>query len=211
MKKSSPAITLTVSLILMIMLRVYLPEIIKKLFGVDFEYTARVFTTYLFYFLAGAFAGKHYDSFKSFLAARKRGIVGLFAVAAVIDCFASWSIESGFAWLSWADMFHIIYCVAAILALMCLSLRITAKESRLTKALPMLNAASYNVYLIHPLFIFIAEDILARLGISSLTLRFAFKFVFTYVLAIGLCVLWEMIKQKIRSKKTAQKENPVRE
>ena len=200
-RKASPLITLTLSLILMMILRVYLPEITKLIFGSEFKYNARLFTTYLFYFLAGAFAGDNYEKFKEFLAARKRGIYITFAVTAVIDCFAIWSIETGFAWLSWADMFHVIYCVTAILALMCFAVKITGKESVVTRTAPILEAASYNVYLIHPLFIYFSQAICSRIGLESLTLRLVFRFFFTFVLSIGLCVAWEAVKRRIRAKK----------
>ena len=200
--KASPILSLTVSLILMLILRVYLPEMTKLLFGAEFKYNSRLFTTYLFYFVAGAFAGKYYDRFKEFLAERKRGIYALFAVVGLIDCFAVWVIESGRSWLSWADMLHVLYCIAAILALMCFSIRITSNDnSAAVKAVRVIDPASYNVYLIHPLFIFMAESLLHKMGVSSLSLRFVFKFVFTYVLSIGLCVLLDRLKKRIFSKK----------
>ena len=197
-KKASPVIALTVSLILMMILRVYLPEMTKYIFGVEFAYNARLFTTYLFYFVAGMFAGKYYDRFREFLTVRRGEILILYAVCGVIDCFAIWSIETKLAYLSWADMFHVLYCIAAILALLSLTVKCAEREHKTDRIVLLADRASYNVYLIHPLFIFIAESLLYRAGIVSLSVRFAVKFVIVYVLSIGVCVGIEKIKEKIK-------------
>ena len=199
-EKASPTLTLTVSLILMLILRVYLPEMTRYVFGAEFAYNQRLFTTYLFYFVAGMFAGKYYDRFREFLSLRRRGILILFAVIAVIDCFAIWSIETKLAYLSWADMFHVLYCISAICALLSLAVKYAEKPKKTDSIILTLDAASYNVYLIHPLFIFVSESLLARMGVASLSLRLVFRAVFTYVLAIGLCVGIEKIKQCVRKK-----------
>lgn len=197
-KKASPVIVLPVSLVLMLMLKVYLPEIVKTVSGIDFAYNARVFTTYLFYFVSGIYAAKYYDAFVTFLREHRAGISALFGVSGIITAFASWSIESGFRWFSWADMFHVIYCFAAILFLSSLALLLTDRLKPDGKALDVMNAASYNVYLIHPLLIFICDNMLDVSGISSVTFRLIIRLLFTYVLSLAICSLIEILKRKIR-------------
>lgn len=199
-RKANPLIALIVSLILMFIFRIYLPEMIKVTTGYEFAYNARIFTTYLFYFIAGMFAAKYYDGFIAFLTVRKHELYVTFAVTGVIDCFAIWCIETKTAWLSWADMFHVLYCITAILALMALSVAVTSGCEGKTKALSLLDKASYNVYLIHPLVLFILEALFAKAGLHSLSLRFVIRFFATYVLSVGLCVLFEMLKNKLGRK-----------
>jgi len=199
-EKCSPLLSLTVSLLLMLIFRVYLPEMTNRLFGFEFAYNARVFTTYLFYFVAGTFAGRYYDRFLGFLTARRKEILCLFAPVSLVDAFAIWVIETGRSYLSWADMFHVLYCIVAILALLSLSLLVTAKESRLTRVLSPLNAVSYHVYLIHPLIIFLLNSCLSRAGIASLSVRFLLKLLLVPVLSVGLCLARHFLVQKVKNK-----------
>lgn len=203
-KKCSPAVALPVALVLMIICGSSMPEIIRSLFGIEFAYNARLFTTYLFYFVAGAFAGASYDSVKAELYRHRRGIYALSAAAGAVDCLLIWMIYTRRAYPSYAENVHVLYCISAIAALFCLSVTLTEKcgSGRLEKSIVTLDLASYNVYLIHPLFIFITESILYRLVISSISLRFAVKFVLTYALSIGICVLWEMLKAQMKKRKT---------
>lgn len=203
-KKCSPALTLPVTLVLMIILGSSMPEIIRLLFGIEFAYNARLFTTYLFYFIAGAFAGADYDSVKAELYSHRRGIYALFAAAGAVDCLLIWMIGTRRAYPSYAENVHVLYCISAIAALFCISVTLTEKcggSGRLMKAIATLDLASYNVYLIHPIFIFITESILYRLGISSISLRFTVKFVLTYSLSVSLCVLWEILKAQMKKRK----------
>lgn len=199
-KKASPVFALTVSLGLMIIFNSSMPEMLKLIFGVDFRYNARLFTTYIFYFLAGAFAGASYDRFAAELSRHRRGIYALLAVVGLADCVNIWLIGTRRAYPSWAENLHVLYCISAILALMCAALRITAKESRLSSAAAYVDRASYNVYLIHPLFIFLTESVLYRCGITSLSARFAAKFAVTYICSIGICLLIEIVKGKTRKR-----------
>lgn len=199
-KKASPILALTVSLILMIIFNSSMPEMLRLIFGVEFKYNARIFTTYVFYFIAGAFAGANYDCFTAELSRQRRGIYAVFTVVGIADCVNIWLIGTRRAYPSWAENLHVLYCISAILALMYAASRITSKESRLTSVLTLIERASYNVYLIHPLFIFLTESVLFRCGITSLSARFAAKFAATYVCSIGICLLFESVKKKIRKR-----------
>ena len=102
-------------------------------------------------------------------------------------------------------MFHVMYCISAILALLSLAVKYAERERKTDRALMLVDKASYNVYLIHPLFIFISESLLSRIGVRSLSVRFIIKLIITYAVSILLCMGIEFLKEKIRSRQTHPK------
>ncbi len=202
--RCSPLLTCLTSLFTMLLCRVHLPEVVRLLTGAELTLNSRLCTTFLFYFVAGVFCGKFYDRFTEFLRVRRREIIVLFAVTGVIDCVLIWVIRNGLYYPTWADDFHVLYCVAAILFTLSLSLAFVRRYPAFAD-IPLIRHlanASYNVYLIHPLFIFQMDDLFYRWGISSLTLRFVLRGGAVYTASLGLCVLWEMVKCKFKRRKT---------
>lgn len=214
-RKCSPALTMFVSLLTMCICRAHLPEIVRLLTGVELTLNSRLFTTYLFYFVCGIFCGTHYNRFTEFLQVRRREITILTAVTGAVDCLLIWVIRNGLYYPTWADDFHVLYCTAAILCTLTYAKKIA--DSRPVNGLcpftesPFichLSKASNNVYLIHPLFIFITDNLLTRAGILSLTGRFVLRAVVVYAISIGGCVVWEIIKWKLKQSKK-QNSPPV--
>ncbi len=203
--RCSPLLTCLASLFTMLICRAHLPEIVRLLTGGELSLNSRLFTTFLFYFVAGVFCGRFYDRFAEFLHVRRREIAVLFAVTGGIDCVLIWVIRNGLYYPTWADDFHVLYCVAAILFTLSLSLAFVRRHPTFTE-IPLIRYladASYNVYLLHPLFIFQLDDLFFRRSIQSLTLRFVLRGMAVYPLALGLCVLWEIVKRQLKRGKTA--------
>lgn len=203
--KCSPLLTCLTSLFVMLICRVHLPEVVRLLTGWELTLNSRCFTTFLFYFVAGVFCGKFYDRFAEFLHVRQREIAVLFAVTGGIDCGLIWLIRNGRYYPTWADDFHVLYCVAAILFTLSMSIAFVERHPTFADlpAVRHLAGASYNVYLIHPLFIFRTDVLLDRMGIASLTGRFFLRAVAVYTVSLGLCVLWEIVKSQWKRRKNA--------
>ena len=197
-RKADPVLTLLVSLFVMLILRTYLPELCRVLFGYELTLNSRIFTTYLFYFIAGCYAGTYYRAFTRFLLRRCREIWVLTAVAGAIDCVLICVIENRLYYPYWADTFHVLYCILAILTVLSLALRFREKDWMTSKLMMLADRASYNVYLIHPLFLFLSISLLNRAGITSLTVRFLCEAVFTYLFSLGLCLGWEAFKLRLK-------------
>lgn len=202
-EKCSPALTMFVSLLTMLICRVHLPEIVRLLTGYELTLNSRLFTTFLFYFVCGIFCGRHYDRFAEFLQVRRREITLLTAVTGAVDCILIWVIRNGLYYPTWADDFHVLYCIAAILCTLSCAKKFVEWRPAFAE-LPFirhLSNASYNVYLIHPLFIFVTDSLLGRAGILSLTGRFVLRAAAVYTVSIGVCVLWEVIKWNLKQSK----------
>lgn len=199
-RRGSALLWLTISLMLMLICKAYLPEIIKVIFGYELKLNSRLFTSYLFYFVAGIFAAKHYDRFTEFLRDKRIQIISLTAIAGAVNCVLIYVIYRGWYYPAWAENFHVLYCILAILCTISLALKFNGSKIFSSYQMKLTDRASYNVYLIHPLFIFFIDSVLNHLGISSLTLRFMIRFGFAYIGAIGICVLYEWAKDRVKKK-----------
>lgn len=202
-ERCSMVLTCFVSLLTMLICRVHLPEVVQLLTGYELTLNSRLFTTFLFYFVCGIFCGKHYDRFAEFLQNHRREITILFAVTGIIDCILIWVIRNGVYYPTWADDFHVLYCTAAILFTLSVSKMFVERHPKFAgiSFIRHLSNASYNVYLIHPLFIFLTDSLLDRAGIRSLTGRFILRALAVYTVTLGICVLWEALKCKSKQLK----------
>jgi len=200
-RRGSAVLSLVISLMLMIILKAYLPEIVRLIFGYEMQYNSRLFTSYLFYFVAGIFAGKYYEQFADFLRRRRPQLICSTSAVGIINCLLIYVIRRGWYYPMWAENFHVLYCILAIMSTVSLSLKLGEKKISASPLMKLTDRASYNVYLIHPLFIFFIDSVCSNLGIVSLTLRLAIKAIFTYFGSIGLCVLYEWLKDKINQKR----------
>lgn len=198
--RCSPLLSVFTSLIVMMICNSYLPEIIKQISGAELTLNSHLFTSYLFYFICGIFAGCHYSDFCQLLKQRFMEITFLFVISGVIDCILIWVIRNGLYYPVWADNFHVIYCTFAILFTISVSLKLKDRNSIPNVMINRLSEISYYVYLIHPLFIFVCESLLARAGINSLSLRFILKSLFTYTLSIAPLVGFFELSKKITKK-----------
>ena len=200
-RKCSPALLLLVSLLTMNICRAHLPEIVRLLTGFELTLNSRLFTTYLFYFVAGIVCGTYYDRFAEFFTQRRREIALLTAVTGAIDCVLIWVIRNGLYYPTWADDFHVLYCTAAILCTLSFAKKFADHQPSFVQypLIRHVSNASYNVYLIHPLFIFLTDSLLNRAGILSLSGRFVLRAAMVYAVSIGGCVGWELLKGKFKA------------
>ncbi len=196
LSRRSPFLWIPASLLLMTVVKNAVPEGLAQ-FGIDFTLNSRMFWYYLFYFTAGIFAGRYYNAFVRLLKRYTGEIAVWFVLTGIVDCVNLIVIRRGLYYPSWAENFHTLYCAAAILFALCMSLKLASLADR--PWMKLTDKASYNVYLIHPLFIFIVDSLMNRMGLVSITLRLGVRFVLVYVLSIGICVLWELAKKRIKN------------
>ena len=193
--RRSAVLSVTVSLLLMTVMKTAFPEILAQ-FGAAFDLNGRMFWSYLFYFTAGIFAGRYYPSFVRMLKRHVREICVLFVLTGIVDCANLIVIRRGLYYPSWAENFHTLYCTAAILFTLCIALKLAPLAEK--PWMKLTDAASYNVYLIHPLFIFLADSLMNRIGLTSITLRLGVRFVLVYAVSVGACLLWEIVKRRVK-------------
>ncbi len=201
-RKASPVLALIISLFAMLLMSQYLPEILKLSFGVDFKYNARLFPTYIFYFVAGLLAGKYYGAFAAMLQAHRASIIATAVFFGAADCTLYLLILRGEYYPPYAETVHIGYCIFAILVTLSLALAVSKTKAAEHGLIGLVDRASYNVYLIHPMFIFASAAVLTELGVKNLIVRFLLSAAVVYIVCIGACVLFELLMLKIKKNQT---------
>ncbi len=188
-KRGNIAVHIAFSLIVTVISSQYLSSIISTLFpfagGFDFS---NCFLKYQIYYTAGCFIGMHYEQFKNYLKRSALPITLGFLICAVLNVTLSLKTIGFFP--QWLELIHIMYSMSAILFFYMLSQFLSWS----TKPFTLLDRASYGIYLIHCLIIVIVNDIMSQNGIFNFVTRFELRALFTYVISIGLCVLWQIIK-----------------
>lgn len=159
----------------------------------------RIFVTYLIYWVLGCFAGVYYERFKEIMNKNFVSIAVIFLVTAVCEVYISFMAMTGRRTSSFTEELHLIYCLCAIAFTYALSLKIGGKIMR-NKMMQSINGASYYIYLIHCLFIYIINDFMGRYGIREISVRFIIRAVYTYAVSVAVCAGYVWIKEKILRK-----------
>ena len=102
-------------------------------------------------------------------------------------------------------MFHVLYCIYAILTSLAIADRYTSAHRDTPKILQSINWHSYAIYLLHPLFIFLINGFLSTCGIHSLSLRLVIRLALTYFLSVFLIAIpLDRLRRLLRRKKSPQ-------
>lgn len=159
---------------------------------VHFQYDDRVLPAYLCYFVIGAAVGTNYARVSRVL---KRGfalILPVFAALAAADGYLTYLANVYGETFKYIEIVHLGYCISAIFFFFSLFLLI-GEGRNLSKPLSLLDRSSYGIYLSHVLFIYIANDLAVRFGISGMAEKFIFRMVFTYAATLALCMTYTAV------------------
>ncbi len=185
--KISPKIAILASIIVMFLC--------KYGFSV-FLYNDRLFTTYLAYWVMGCYAGKHYDSLLCHIKKYKKAYITQFVIVAVFEAMVSYT-QFVYGGMKFLEELHFIYCISAVLATFSFA-TVVADGIMSNKIFKKTDNASYYIYLIHPLFIFITDGILAKWGIGDIAAGFVIRCIITYTLSIFVSIAYMETKKKIK-------------
>lgn len=191
--KISPKITIPASIIIMFLC--------KYGFSV-FAYNDRVFTTYLTYWVLGCYAGRHYEKVLVHIKKYKKIYISQFVIVALFEASSSY-IQFVYGGMRFLEELHFIYSISAILATFSFA-TIVADRFMESKALRKMDNASYYIYLIHPLFIFLTDGLLKKWGVIDIAAGFIIRSMTTYILSITISVVYMEIKKKIKRNKICQ-------
>ena len=188
-EKVSPKIAIPVSAILMIL---------SKYIFADFVNNDRLFTTYIGYWIMGCYAGKYYDTFLENVKKHKKAYISVFVIVAIIEAVVSYRqfVYDGMVCL---EELHILYSISAILFTLCIALKF-GNGIMERKTFGRIDNASYYIYLIHPLIIFLVNENLIKWGITDIGAGFVIRAVVTYFVSIALSVVYMETKRRIKRK-----------
>lgn len=168
-------------------LQVFLPE-------VTFQYSDRVFTSYLAYYMAGCCIGVNYPQFQEFLGKNRGMIWALCLFFAAADGGLSVLTFSGRRYIPYLEHIHTMYIFSAILALFDLALHI---PSPLPRIVGRIDRASFDIYLWHCLVITLFNTYAPRFGLNRVSTLFIARFFVTYGVTITACLLWQLCRRAL--------------
>ena len=180
---------------------------------IRFEYVDRFFGRYVFYFGFGCYTAIHLDNlgkklwkYRHLITVGYLGISSYFAYQFYQYYALEKSINNFYIEFIW-----FCFCFFGIIFFYNVSHYVAQKEdSILNKSLQAISRASYYIYLSHPLVIFISEDLLDRMGILSITRRFALNVIIVYGTVVPLAILYTRLKYKIiQNHRKRKKDRPV--
>lgn len=171
----------------------YMPQMLEKVGIQSFLYNDRIFSSYLFFWLLGCFCGKYYDEFKMVLKKYKLILPLMFALFLALDVWLSYSSFSGVFMSRKTEFVHLLYCVFAILFLYYFAEYFSNFKIVKNKLLIMIDNASYEIYLIHILFVHIVNDLIAKIQGIGVLKAYAVRFLFVYLVSISSCILYKKL------------------
>lgn len=204
--RGSAVLSLCTSFTVMLLCKLYLPDVIAQLNGRAFTDNAVLCTTYLFYFVAGCFCGRYYVHFRTYLRHHTRSIYIGCGICAVINWIFIVLNGRAIYQAQWLEMFHVLYCIYAILSCVAFADRLALQYRDTPKILQSVNRHSYAIYLLHPLFIFLINGFLSTCGMNSLSLRLIIRFALTYILSVFLIAIpFDRLDHLLRREKKRKK------
>lgn len=174
----------------------HLPALIQVFFPqTSFPYADRVFTTYLFYYLAGCCIGRRYEDFILLLQTNQNLIIALFLLFTAGDlAFSALNVTGGLT-LPFLEQIHMLYLISAILFCFWVA-------TRLPKALPRwlakVEKAGYLIYLYHCLFISAFDYFAAQHGPWRTGMLFLLRVLFVYTAVPLVCIQWQRLWARLK-------------
>ncbi len=164
---------------------------ILSLGGIDFPYSDRIFLTYLLFWVAGLYVGKHYK----LVAASLSGGLGQAVCGGVV------LVCAGLAYLQYSGRslglnLNDVKLVADLLSIAlvhAVCLRLACAPGTLRRGLERLYQSSFFVYLSHCLFLTLGTYFLQRRGVGGLSVLLAARLLICYTLPFLAYFLYDSL------------------
>ena len=197
-KKADAIIALPLAILVMIIFRESLRILISRTIpAYSLQYQDRFFITYLAFWLAGFYAGKHYDDFVRIIRKYTKGILIFFAAILVTDQYFNYLSMAKGVWHATLGTVKITYYFASILAVYAISLKMADTKAGSNRFLAFVYEESYYIYLYHMLALIIINEIMKAAGITSVSQTFIFRGIFVCVTTFFGCLAYRKLRQKL--------------
>lgn len=170
---------------------------------VHYPYDDRVFITYLCYFTVGAAVGRHYAAVCAFLKKWWWACGIAFVTLGFFDALLTYFSQTRGAVYRYFEVLHLGYCFSAIFFFLAVFLR-TLEGKRLPRPIALADRSSYGMYLSHVLFIYIANALLHRAGVTDMLHAFVLRGIFTYTATLLLSAAYTRGKEWLYARKNAR-------
>lgn len=193
-KKLPSNVLLILSLLITLIFGAHLPDMISAFFPSSsaFEYSDRIFTSYLIFWTFGCSVGNAYESFCAQLDKLRPYTFGAFIVCAALDLSSTYVsfVKGRFIWC--LQDISILYVLSAITLVFTVSRMITKKNGA-PAFFERADLAGYLIYLSHILPLEVTALLLSKTSVSitaSLFIRFA-------VLAVWMLLCTLIYRKKL--------------
>ena len=191
--KAFAAVLVIAAFALTILCRMYFPHP---------ESIAKVFPSYLIFWILGIYAGLYYESFEKWMIRSKFLLYPAWLILAVAHCILSYMQFGGLIAYKFSPVIVVFFCLFSIFGFYSYTRELTISlEKRGKGLLTSISQASYDIYLIHCLIIIVLYRILTEMEIHHVLARFGIAFVVTYGLSIIFSVLRTTIFSNLKAKR----------
>ena len=169
---------------------------ILSLGGIDFPYSDRIFLTYLLFWVAGLYVGKHYDLVTASLSG---GLGQVICGGVVLVC--AWLAYLQYSGHSLGLNLNDVKLVADLLSIAlvhAVCLRLACAPGTLRRGLERLYQSSFFVYLSHCLFLTLGTAFLQRRGVGGLSVLLAVRLLLCYTLPFLAYFLYDNLCTRLR-------------
>ena len=171
------------------------------LWGVSFPYTDRIFTSYLVFWIAGLYAGRHWERLTESLAGAGKSVAagaGIILLTAVIPYLQ----HAKGIWLVDTTYHKVLMDLLSILVLLWVSLKLRGAGEKVKKCLMFLSSASFFVYLSHCLFLTLTEHFLPLAGVTKISTVLLIRALVCYGVPFSLYALIARLRTVVRGHMT---------
>ncbi len=190
---TSPLLILPIALIFTIICESGMVNLINIICpDTAFVYNDRLFTSYLIYWLIGAYMGSNYDSFKEMIIKNKKSLSLIFLFTAIINVIFSIIAYSEKAYISNMNLIHMAYVICALMFLFMLSVVLGNTICERLKIVSLIDRLSYRIYLSHVLILMAIDYVIQTFAVSEF-LSFIIRIIIVYPVTILLCMIIERI------------------
>lgn len=156
-----------------------------------FKYSDRIFIKFMVPYVMGLYYGSDIMSWLTSLGSKFKYLL-ITTIGVGIYYFYTFSsyfpVENYDVLEKFRDTGWFFYCLLAIFILLYMAQKLINIQP-IKKFSSMCSKVSYYIYLLHPLFIYITERVLDKLGIVSVTLRFVLTLIIVLVVSTGVAFL----------------------
>ncbi len=198
-KKESAAVVLPITLVLTQLFSNSMPEIVRRLGFKGELLNDRIFTTYLFFWVAGIYAGLWYDKFCEFLRKRAVWVTLFFIACAVPEVYCNYQGKAYGNWFGLVWDLHLLYICAAILFFTTVALLIRRWSFFETGFFKLLDRCTFSIYLSHLLVMWTVDKLIRKFyPTTSILVPYIIRFAATYAVTVCACMFVCFAVRKIR-------------
>ncbi|WP_066636791.1 acyltransferase [Desulfolucanica intricata] len=163
-----------------------------------FFYVQNLFIQYIFFFILGCYVAINYNQFTYKLTKYKYYICITYIITTLIYSYLFYQHYILQYQVNYIILYWFISSTISILFIYYISLFIyKKKETPLYNTINRISAASFYIYLSHPLAISVSQNYLNKVGYISITGSFIITTIFVFISVIPLSIFYVLLKNKI--------------